>query len=259
MYCPECGHDAAEAKFCPECGTDLTAVKSTGRGRPAKAPAPAPARQQRPRTARRAAERRGAPAPAGTSRSLLWVLLGFAALAVVVVVVIVAIGGGGGSPGGTVTPTPAPITADTTGSYSELVARANGLYDQGITAFSKQDSAGGTEAFAAAAKVYAAAWAKQPGDPNVGTDYAVALFYSGQSGKALKQIDIVLKKSPDFQTAYLNKGIFLKTTAGDAKDSGEDGKSADLLSQAKVALQQAVDIDPASDSGKRAAEQLKSL
>lgn len=260
MYCPECGHDAADAKYCPECGTDLTAVKNAGRGRTAKAAAPAPARQQRPRTARRAAERRGEPATSGGSRSLLRIWLGFAALAVVVVVVIVAVGSGGGGPtGGAATPAAVPITADTSGSYTALVARANGLYDQGSAAFDNNDNAGGTEAFTAAAKVYGAAWKKQPGDPNVGTDYSVALFYSGQTGKAIKQIDAVLEKSPDFQTAHLNRGIFLKTAASDAKDSGDAAKSADLLSQAKVAFQQAVDIDPATDSGKRAAEQLTSL
>jgi hypothetical protein len=196
----------------------------------------------------------------GPSRSPLWIWLGFAALAVVVVGVIVAVGSGGDSPaGGNATPAAAPVTADTSGSYSELVTRANGLYDQGAAAFDKNDNVGGTEAFAAAAKVYAAAWKKQPGDPNVGTDYAVALFYSGQTAKALKQIGAVLATSPDFQTAHLNKGIFLQTAANEAKDGGDDATSADLLSQAKVAFQEAVDIDPASDSGKRAAEQLKSL
>ena len=140
-----------------------------------------------------------------------------------------------------------------------LVVRANGLYDQGIAAFNKKDNAGGTAAFKAAAEVYGAAWRKQPGDPSVGTDYAVSLFYSGQTDRALRQIDVVIGKSPDFQTAYLNKGIFLKTAASDAKASGDTKNGAELLSQAKLTLQKAVGMDPASDAGKKAAAQLQGL
>ena len=29
MYCPECGHDAGDAKFCPECGADLARIRGT--------------------------------------------------------------------------------------------------------------------------------------------------------------------------------------------------------------------------------------
>jgi len=258
VYCPECGHDAADAKFCPECGSDLTAAKAARRGRPARPVAAAPAQNQRPRTARRAAERRGEPVPSGRPRSLLWIWLGFAAVAVVAVVIIVVVGGSKG-PGGTSAASGVPVAADTSGSYSELVARANALYDTGIAAFDKNDDAGGAVSFRTAAEVYAAAWKKQPGDAGVGTDYAVALFYSGQTDQALKQIDAVLKTNPDFQTAHLNKGIFLKTAASEAKNGGDTKKGADLLGQAKVALEKAASLDPASDAGKRAAEQLQGL
>jgi tetratricopeptide (TPR) repeat protein len=189
---------------------------------------------------------------------VLWIWGGFVALAVVVVAVIVAVGGTGS--GGTAsTSAAAPVTADTSGSYTELVARGNDLYDQGIAAFDKNDSAGGEQLFRAAAKVYGAAWKKQPGDPGVGTDYAVALFYSRHHDEALKQIEAVLEKNPDFQAAHLNKGIFLQTEASEAKDSGVTERGADFLSLAKVALKKAVSIDPASDGGKNAAAQLQSL
>ena len=193
----------------------------------------------------------------GRPRSVLWIWLGFAAAAVVLVVVIVALGGR--PSGSSAAPAAGPVTADTSGGYSVLVARANGLYDQGIAAFNKKDNAGGTAAFKAAAEVYGAAWKKQPGDPSVGTDYAVSYFYSGQTDKALRQIDVVIGKSPDFQTAYLNKGIFLKTAANDAKVNGDTKKGAELLSQAKLTLQKAVGMDPASDAGKKAATQLQGL
>ena len=257
MYCPECGQNADEAKFCPECGTDLKAASQALRGRAKKSTAAAPVRKQRPRTARRAAERRGEPAPAQRSRSVLWIWLGFAAIAAVVVAVVVI--AGSNSANGPAASAAEPVAADTSGSYAELVGRANGLYDQGIDAFNKNDSAGGAEYFKAAAEVYRAAWKKQPGDPSVGTDLAVALFYSQHHDEALNQIDIVLKKNPAFQSGHLNKGIFLQNEASEAKDDGDAEKGAEFLAQAKSAFEKAVSLDPTSEAGKHAADQLKSL
>jgi tetratricopeptide (TPR) repeat protein len=254
MYCPECGHGADEAKFCPECGNDLTKAREALR-RPARKPAgESQTKAQRPRSARRAAGRGAEPAPSGRSRSTLWVWLGFAAIAVVVVAIVFA--AGGGSSGDPAAAVAEPVAADTSGSYSELVDRANGLYDQGIAAFNKDDSAGGEAYFKAASQVYRAAWKKQPGDPSVGTDLAVSLFYMRHHDEGIKQIEIVIKKNPDFQAAHLNKGIFLQTEAGEANDKA---KAADYLAEAKVAFQKAVSIDPASDAGKHAAEALQSL
>jgi hypothetical protein len=112
---------------------------------------------------------------------------------VVVAIVIVA---GGQSSDGSGSSTSGPVVADTSGAYSELVARANGLYDQGITAFGKNDATSGTEYFKAAAEVYRAAWKKQSGDPSVGTDLAVSLFYAQHHDEAIRQIEVVLKKNP---------------------------------------------------------------
>jgi tetratricopeptide (TPR) repeat protein len=180
--------------------------------------------------------------------------LGFAVIAVVVVAIVFAAGGGSsGDPAATAAE---PVAADTSGSYSELVDRANGLYDQGIEAFNRDDSAGGEAYFKAASQVYRAAWKKQPGDPNVGTDLAVSLFYMRHHDEGLKQIEVVIKQSPGFQAAHLNKGIFLQTEAREAEDKA---KAADYLAEAKLAFQKAVSIDPASDAGKHAAEALQSL
>ncbi len=107
--------------------------------------------------------------------------------------------------------------------------------------------------------MYAAAWKKQPGDPNVGTDFATSLFYSGQTDKAVTQVDEVLKASPDFQTAHLNRGIFLKTAAQDATDSGDSKTAEQLLADAKASFEKAVSIDAGSDSGQRAAQELEQL
>jgi tetratricopeptide (TPR) repeat protein len=256
MYCPECGNEADEAKFCPECGNDLTTARAALR-RPTRRPAGgSQAKAQRPRAERRAAERRGQQAPTtpAKSHSALSIWFGVAALTIVAVVVVIALG----SRSGPSAPTAAAeaIAADTSGSYSALVDRGNGLYDQGIEAFNKNDSAGGEAYFKAASEVYRAAWKKQPGDPNVGTDLAVSLFYMRHHDEGLKQIEVVIKKNPDFQAAHLNRGIFLQTEASEAKDKT---KAADYLAEAKVAFQKAVSIDPASDAGKHAAEALQSL
>jgi tetratricopeptide (TPR) repeat protein len=284
MYCPECGADAAEANYCPQCGNDLTSLGGGARmagacpecgtdaGKAKFCPEcghqiPKPSRQagghgqrarnQRPRAARRAAARQEPPA-AQRSRTPVAFIWGAFALAAIVVVIIVAstAGGGGSGGGGSAATAPEAVPADTSGSYSELVERANGLYDQGIEAFNKDDAEGGVAYFKAASEVYRAAWKKQPGDPSVGTDFAVALFYMRHHDEGIKQIDVVIKKNPDFQAAHLNKGIFLKTEASEAKDKA---KSADYLAQAKLAFQKAVSIDPSSEAGKNAAQALQSL
>jgi tetratricopeptide (TPR) repeat protein len=181
---------------------------------------------------------------------LIWGAL--AAAAIVVVIIVASATGGGESPAGA----PEAVSADTSGSYSELVERANGLYDQGIAAFNADDAEGGVANFTAASEVYRAAWKQQPGDPNVGTDFAVALFYMKHHDEGIKQIEAVIKSNPDFQVAHLNKGIFLQTEASEAED---EARSADYLAQAKLAFKKAVSIDPSSEAGRKAAQTLQSL
>jgi hypothetical protein len=259
MYCPECGNDAGDAKFCPECGANLAGVKDALSGKPAAAAAK-PAPKGGGAADDQVAATSGA--PGRLSPAVIWG--GFGALAVVVIVIVVMVSGGfgGGSSSADASPSAAPVeavAADTSGSYSELVARANDLYDQGDAAFQNQNFEQGGAYFAAAAKVYAAAWKKQATEPSVGTDYAVTLFYSGDIEGALKQIDTVLKASPDWQKGWLNKGVFLSHEARIAEQQG-DTKTADTYNaQAKQALTKAVAIDPTSDAGKQADEALQQL
>ena len=284
MFCPECGFDAEEAKFCPECGTGLDTFRSSledADDAPRRAPRGAgrttgalrgkttggsrpPARGPRPpATARASQEYRGprkSETPSRLSPLVIWMT--FAVIAVIVVVAVMALGrtpsGSASSSAGTGQES-APLSADTSGSYAELVARANGLYDQGAQAFQAKDQGAVTRYFGAAATVYRAAWKKQPGDPGVGTDYATSLFQSGDTASALKQVDLVLAKTPDYQNAHLNKGIYLQTASRAAQQNGQQAKAASLLAQAKAEFQKAVDIDPSSSGGKKAAENLKSL
>ena len=261
MYCPECGNDAGDAKFCPECGANLAGVKDALSGKPAAAAA-RPAAEgrrrgrrpvRRPRPAAPAGSRRpssgaaSALSPWSSSSSSSWSPAASAAARAAPL-----------ASSASTAPVQA-VSADTSGSYSELVARANDLYDQGDAAFQNQDFEQGGAYFAAAAKVYAAAWKKQATDPSVGTDYAVTLFYSGDIAGALKQIDAVLKANPDWQKGWLNKGVFLSHEARIAKQQG-DTKTADKYNaQAKQALTKAVAIDPKSDAGKQADQALQQL
>jgi hypothetical protein len=258
MYCPECGNDAGSAKFCPECGANLSGVKAALSGEPAEAKA---AKQGGgAATAETPATEGG---PKRLSPAVIWG--GFGALAVVVIVIVVMVSGGfggGSGDGSTASASDAPaqaVTADTNGSYEELVSRANDLYDQGDAAFQDQSFEQGGAYFAAAAKVYAAAWKKQPTEPAVGTDYAVALFYSGDIAGALEQIDAVLKANPDFQKGWLNKGIFLSHEGRISEQTGDKKEAQKLLDQAKVALTKAVAIDPKSEAGQQADESLQQL
>ena len=144
------------------------------------------------------------------------------------------------------------------GSYGVLVARANGLYDQGSKAAQSNNANAQTlssEYFAAAATVYAAAWRQQPGDPAVGTDYATSLFYSGDVAKAIKQVSKVLAKDPTYQNALYNKGIYVATQARTDKQSGETAQATRLFAEAKRLFDAAVKIDPSSPSGQDAAKQ----
>jgi tetratricopeptide (TPR) repeat protein len=261
VYCPECGHDAGEAKFCPECGADLNAVRAARAGqRPAKGGARAA-----PRDSERAAPQAGARQPDGRDRppdgrrSLLPVLLwaGVGLVVVVVVVIVLLLGvksdtGGSGAAGAAATP----VAADTSGSYRELVRRANGLYDQAAAAVQTNDMAAAQRYGKAAAAVYAAAWSKQPGDPGVGTDWAHVLFFAGEFQAAIARVDAVLKADPGFQKGWVNKGDFLWNLAQMTQDQGQ---ATQYMAQAKTAYQRALRLGPATGPGKYAASQLKAL
>ena len=258
MYCPECGNDAGNSKFCPECGANLAGVKDALSGKPAAKPSTA--KQGGGTAASKAAPAGG---PKRLSPAVIWG--GFGALAVVVIIVVVMISGGFGSGGGsgdTASASGGPVqavTADTSGTYGDLVTRANDLYDQGNTNFQNQKYDQGAAYFTAAAKVYAAAWAKQATDPGVGTDYAVALFYSGDIPGALKQITTVLDANPDFQKGWLNKGIFISHEGQLAKQNGDAKQATKYFDEARLALTKAVALDSKSEAGKQADSFLQSL
>jgi tetratricopeptide (TPR) repeat protein len=151
------------------------------------------------------------------------------------------------------------VDAVTEGSYRELVQKANELYDNGDAAFQSQDFEQGSEYFRAAAMTYAAAWEQQSTDPNVGTDFATALFYSGNIDAALEQIEQVIEQSPDFQPAHFNLGNYLAHKARIAEQQGDAETAAADFRKARRAYTRAVAIDPASEVGKEADARLSQL
>jgi tetratricopeptide (TPR) repeat protein len=197
------------------------------------------------------------------SPAVAWGVLGAVVVVAIVVVVLVA-GGSGGDSGAGAPSAAAPqplqsVPADTSGSYSELVQRANGIYDQGAAQLQSEQWTQASAFFQAAAKVYAAAWKQQSTDPSVGTDFATSLFYGGRIAAAIEQVDEVLAQSPEFQTAWFNKGNYLAEQARTAAEAGQDKAAAEAYAAARVAYQKAVDLDPASSSGQSAKAQLDQL
>ena len=148
------------------------------------------------------------------------------------------------------------MAADTSGSYQQLVDRADALYNEGAKEMPNGiPTAQSSQYFDAASTVYKAAWAKQAGDPNVGTDWATALFYGGNVDAALAQVDVVLKNNPSFQKGLFNKGIFLSHKSRFV--TGTQAKQ--YLQQAKTAFTAAVATDPGSDVAKQAKSALQTL
>lgn len=254
MFCPECGDDAGNAKFCPECGTKLDGVreavstaKTTGSvaGKKGDAGGAAPSGGAKAQTP-------GKPASSGMNPMYVWIIV--AVVAVIGVVAVWSITRSSDS-----SSTDSGAAADTSGSYDELVQRANGLYDQGQAKLNDNDFEGGAALFAKAATIYGAALAQQPGDPNVGTDYATSLFYSGNIDAALTEVEKVLKDDPTFQNALFNKGNFLAHKARILEGSGDKAGAAKAKAGARAAYRAAIKADPASASGKAAADALKTL
>jgi hypothetical protein len=273
MYCPECGTDAGDANFCPECGADLKGVKSALGASGASGASSSSGGQPRTTGQRRKggggggrsappAKAAASPQPSGRiSPAIIWGAFGAVAI-IVVVIVVMASGGLGGSKGGggTAATSPGssatPVAIDTSGSYEVLVKRANDLYDAGAKLMPNGiPTDQSSQYFAAASAVYKTAWGKQPGDPNMGTDWAISLFYGGDVDAALKQVNVVLQKNPTFQSGLYNKGIFLSHKSRFA--SGK--QAAQYLDQAKTAFTAAVASDPNSDVAKKADSALQTL
>jgi hypothetical protein len=266
MYCPECGHDAGDAKYCPECGADLESLRNALRGK-TTGKAGGAARRGGGGQGTRSQQGGGPSGPGGTttirglSPAVIWGVFGAIAVAVIILVVMLSggFGGASGSSDQTNTASATPVQGVVDGDYNDLVLKGNELYDQGDAAFQQENFAQGSEYFKAAAMTYTAAWQKKQTDPNVGTDLATALFYAGSLDAAVKQANLIIKKYPDFQPAYFNLGNYLAHKARIAEQQGDSEMADAAYAQAKKAYTKAVAIDPETDIGKQSDARLKEL
>lgn len=284
--CSACGAKVLDgAKFCTECG-EPTGVAAQAPAEQEAPPAAAAAagsssapvrrtgtrgksagsgqqRQQRRQQSRGQTARSGpARQPGRVSPAVAWGVLG-AVVVVAIVVVVLFVQGAGNDSGTTAATTPAgsvqAVAADTSGSYDQLVERANGLYDKGASLYQGKQYEQGARYYLAASKVYAAALQQKATDPAVGTDYATAMFYAGNVDGAIAQAQAVLAKSPEFQMAWFNLGNYLAERGRQNRGNG-NAKAADRdYAAAREAYQKAIDIDPASSSGQQAKQQLADL
>lgn len=256
MFCPECGNDAGEAKFCPECGTQLDQVRAA-----VKSPRTTGARARKaPRAATADAAPVAVQAPAqqaqgGMKPLYLWLgVLGVAIVAAILVVVFTSDkSSSSSSVGGTV---------DLSGSYSDLVKRANTMYDTGQQYLQSGDMAKATQYYAKVAQVYQAAWQKQATDPAVGADFATSLFYAGDTQGALAIVNQALKLKPTddvLQKALMNKGNFLAMAGRVAISKGNDATGQKLLAQAKASYEASIKVAPGTATAKQAQSEITTL
>lgn len=113
-------------------------------------------------------------------------------------------------------PTVASLTAQLQSepeSYPVLVSLGNTYFDWAIQLqqASQTDSAtiGADQPLWVAAKdAYERALAVKQGEAPVTVDYAITLFYTGETNAAIKTAEQVTKDTPDFGPAYFNLGVF---------------------------------------------------
>lgn len=108
-----------------------------------------------------------------------------------------------------VTAREASITADPK-NYDLLVAQANDYYDWAsqVLQTAKTVTPANQQTWKAASTYYQRALALKPGDPNVSTDYTIALFYAGDVNQAITVAEQVRKANPTFSPVVFNIGIF---------------------------------------------------
>lgn len=98
-------------------------------------------------------------------------------------------------------------------SYTILVALGNTYFDWAINKQQASQSSSATAGadqplWVAAKDAYSRALAVKAGEPPVEVDYSIALYYNGETDKAIARVEKVVKANPEFAPAYFNLGIF---------------------------------------------------
>ncbi len=125
-------------------------------------------------------------------------------------------------------------------SYTALVALGNTYFDWAVQKQQASQNSTATQGadlplWTAAKDAYARAVAVKGDEPTVQVDYAITLFYTGDSIKAIAVAEDVMKTNPEFAPAWFNAGIFYQTTGDVAK--------------ATAAFEQYLKLDPKGSTG----------
>ncbi len=140
---------------------------------------------------------------------------------------------------GTVASLTTALQSDPT-SYTVLVQLGNSYFDWAIAKQAENDAAG-TQAgsdlplWTSAKDAYARAVAVDDSESPVMVDYAITLFYTGDTLKAIEIAEGVIKNDPTFAPAHFNVGIF-RQTSGDNEN-------------ALVAFKKYLELDPQGAAG----------
>jgi cytochrome c-type biogenesis protein CcmH/NrfG len=125
-------------------------------------------------------------------------------------------------------------------SYTALVSLGNTYFDWAVQKQQASKNSTATQGadlplWTGAKDAYARAVAVKNDEPTVQVDYAITLFYTGDSIKAIAVVEDVMKTSPEFAPAWFNAGIFYQTTRDIAK--------------ATAAFEQYLKLDPKGSTG----------
>ena len=141
----------------------------------------------------------------------------------------------------------ASITADPK-NYELLVTQAQNYYEWGQQVQQALQGAGSGQdipIWKAAATYYARALAVKPGDPTVMGDYAVSLFYSGDTPGAIVEGEKVRTADPKFAPNLFNLGVFYS--------------SSDQVDKAKAAFEAYLAVEPTGDMAQTAKDNIAAL
>ncbi len=98
-------------------------------------------------------------------------------------------------------------------SYTVLVSLGNTYFDwaleaQKVAQTTSANAGADLPLWISAKDAYGRAVAVKAGEPPVTVDYAITLFYTGDTLRAIEQAESITKSTPDFALAWFNLGIF---------------------------------------------------
>lgn len=126
-----------------------------------------------------------------------------------------------------------------------MVSLASTYMDWGFALMQSGDANGQTDGMAKIASsvsIWEKAYAANPTSKEIGGDYATALYYSGQTDKAVELARKVLKDNPKYATVWYNLGMYLaETDAAEAIKAFENAVKFDTDGQYKQSAQTNID------------------